>query len=163
MISGLLDFHVRSLRPRRRRSCRCIRRQAVSSIASRDSIEVGEGGTKSGSESNSQYAQRWTWLAGQESWHSVGGMETENLFQDCTLLLLVCAHVKWAVIICGLGELTLDMVKSCPNYFATMDVGKQGWASSETRLKEKPPRQDSEYITKLMRAANSSFFCNLFL
>ena len=31
---------------------------------------------------------------------------------DCTLLLLVCTHVRWAVIICGLGGLTSDMVKS---------------------------------------------------
>ena len=44
--------------------------------------------------------------------------------RDCTLLLLVCTFIRWAVIICGLGGLTLDMVKSCPNYFATMDMGK---------------------------------------
>ena len=36
---------------------RCIRCQVVSFIASKDSIEAGEGGTESGSEPYSQYAQ----------------------------------------------------------------------------------------------------------
>ena len=39
-------------------------------------------------------------------------MGMENLFQETTLLLLVCTHVRWAVIICGLGGLTSDMVNS---------------------------------------------------
>ena len=57
MISGLLDFYVRCLGPLRPRR-RCIRCQVVSFIASKDSIEASEGGTKSKSELDSQYAQR---------------------------------------------------------------------------------------------------------
>jgi len=55
----------------------------------------------------------------------------EFVSRDCTLLLLIC----------GLGRLTSDMVKSYPNYFATMDMGglKQGRRKSQSR--------DSEYIT----------------
>jgi hypothetical protein len=56
----------------------------------------------------------------------------EFVSRDCTLLL-VCTRIRWAVIICGLGK-------------------------AETRPKEKPQSQVSEYITKLMRTANSMFF-----
>jgi hypothetical protein len=45
-------------------------------------------------------------------------------------------------------------------------VGRTGHGKAETRPKEKPQSQVGEYITKLMRTANSErylFFCNLFL